>query len=71
MHVSSKKQPIEIKGRDNVLSVGRIFLYRKLIHVERINLLQDCAVILEVNVVCAVRFTQVVARGPKRNYARK
>jgi len=36
MHVSSDRDPVEIKGRDSVLSVGGIFLYRKLIHVEGI-----------------------------------
>jgi len=36
MHVSSEKGPVEIKGRDIVLSVGGLFLYRKLIHAEGI-----------------------------------
>jgi len=36
MHVSSDRDPIEIKGRDSVLSVGGILLYRKLIHAEGI-----------------------------------
>jgi len=36
MHVSLEKDPVEIKGRDSVLLVGGIFLYRKLIHVEGI-----------------------------------
>jgi len=36
MHVSSDRDLVEIKGRDSVLLVGGIFLYRKLIHVEGI-----------------------------------
>lgn len=36
MHVISVKEPVEIRGWDSVLSVGGIFLYRKLIHAEGI-----------------------------------
>ena len=67
MHVSSIRDLVEIKGRDNV----GIFLYRKLIHAEGINLLQDCTVISEVSVVSEVRITEVAAGGSRRNCARK
>jgi len=36
MHVNSDKDPVEIRGRDIVLSVGGSFLYGKLIHAEGI-----------------------------------
>ena len=36
MHVSSEKDPVEIKDRDIVLLARGIFLYRKLIHAEGI-----------------------------------
>ena len=36
MHVSLVRDPVEIRGRDNVLLVGGFFLYRKLIHAEGI-----------------------------------
>ena len=52
MHVNSDRDPFEIKGRDNVLSVGGIFLYRKLIHVEGNISLRDCAVISEFGELC-------------------
>jgi len=44
MHVYSKKDLVEIKDRDIVLSVGVIFLERKLIHAEGIRFLKDYAV---------------------------
>jgi len=36
MLVTSIKDLVEIRGRDNVVLVGGIFLYRKLIHAEGI-----------------------------------
>jgi len=36
MNVSLVSNPVEIRGKDNVLSVGDFFLYRKLIHAEAI-----------------------------------
>ena len=53
MHVSLEKDPVEIKGRDNVLSVGGTI---KETHPCRRNyLLQDCAVISEVSEQCERR----------------
>jgi len=45
MHVSSEKDPVEIKDRDIVLSFGGIFLYRKLIHAKGTRFFEDCAVL--------------------------
>jgi len=36
MHVSSVRDPVEIRGWDNILLVGGFFLYRKIIHAEGI-----------------------------------
>jgi len=36
MHASSIRDPIEIRGRDSLLSVGGFVLYRKLIHAKGI-----------------------------------
>ena len=53
MHVNSNKDPVEIRGRDIVLSVGGFFL--KETHPCRRNyLLQVCAVIFEPSEPCEV-----------------
>jgi len=44
MHVSSIRDPVEIRWRDNVLSVARIFLGEYSLHAEGILFLMDCAV---------------------------
>jgi len=36
MHVSSVRDPVEIRGSNNVLSIGEFFLYRKPIHAKGI-----------------------------------
>ena len=71
MHVSLVRDPIEIRGRDNVLSVGGFFIYRKLIHAKGIISFKTAQLLLIL--MCCVRgkFTQVVALDPRRNYARK
>ena len=50
MHVSSIRDPVEIRWRDNVLSVARIFLCEYSLHAEGILFLMDCAVGPEVTV---------------------
>jgi len=50
MHVSSVRDPVEIKWRDSVLSVARIFYYEYSLHVEGILFLKDCVVGSEVTV---------------------
>jgi len=50
MHVSSVKDPVEIRWRDSVLSVARIFLGEYSLHAEGILLLMDYAVGPEVTV---------------------
>ena len=40
MHVNSDKDPVEIKGKDNVLSVATIFPCEYLLHVEGIHSLR-------------------------------
>jgi len=71
MHVNSVRDPVEIRGKDNVLSVGGIFLYRKLIHAEGIISFRLAQSLL--SLMCCVRgeFTQVAALDARRNYARK
>ena len=71
MHVSSLRDRVEIRGRDNVLSVGGFFLYRKLIHAEGIISFRTAQLLL--SLMCCVRgkFTQVAALDPRRNCARK
>ena len=44
MHVSSDRDPVEIKCRDSVLSVSKIFLGEYSLHAEGILFLMDCAV---------------------------
>ena len=50
MHVSSVRDPIEIRWRDNVLSVARIFHCEYSLHAEGILFLKDCTVRPEVTV---------------------
>ena len=50
MHVSSVRDPVEIRWRDNVLSVVRIFLGEYSLHTKGILFLMDCAVGPEVTV---------------------
>lgn len=44
MHVSSVRDPVEIRWRDSVLSVAKIFLGEYSLHAEGILFLEDCAV---------------------------
>ena len=71
MHVSLVRDPVEIRGRDSVLSFGGFFLYRKLIHVEGIISFRIAQLLL--SLVSSVRgeFTQVAALDPGRNCPRK
>jgi len=50
MHVSLVRDPVEIRWRDSVLSVARIFLGEYSLHVEGMLFLMDCTVGLEVTV---------------------
>ena len=50
MHVSSARDPVEIKWRDNLLSVARIFYCEYSLHAEGILFRKDCAVGSEVTV---------------------
>ena len=44
MHVNSLRDQVEIRWRDNVLSVTRIFLGEYSLHAEGILFLEDCTV---------------------------
>ena len=44
MHVSSVRDPVEIRWRDSVLSVARIFLGEYSLHAEGILFLINCPV---------------------------
>ena len=50
MHVSSVKDPVEIRWRDSVLPVSRIFLGEYSLDAKEILFLMDCAVGPEVTV---------------------
>ena len=50
MHVSSVKDPVEIRWRDSVLSIVKIFFGEYSLHAEGILFLMDCAVGPEVTV---------------------
>ena len=50
MHVSSVRDPVEIRWRDSVLSVVRIFYCEYSLHAEGIVFLKDCTVGSEVKV---------------------
>ena len=71
MHVSSVRDPIEIRGRDNVLLVGGFFLYRKLIHAEGIISFRIAQLLLSLVFSVRGEVTQVAALDPMRNCARK
>ena len=45
MHVYSEKDPIEIKVKDNVLSVACVFSKRKLMHVVKDLIIEDYVVL--------------------------
>ena len=46
MHVYSEKDLVEIKVKDNVLSVACVFSWRKLMHAVKDLILEDCAVLV-------------------------
>ena len=71
MHVSSIRDPVEIRGRDSVLLVGGFFLYMKLIHGE--GNISFRFVYLFLIQVSSVRweFTQLEALDLGKNCARK
>lgn len=71
MHVSSVRDPIEIEGRDNVLSVVGFFLYRKLIHAEGIISFRFVQLFLSQVSIGRWELTQVEALDPRKNCARK
>ena len=50
MHVSSVRNPVEIRWRDGVLSVARTFLGEYSLHAEVILFLMDCTFGLKVRV---------------------
>ena len=50
MHVSSVKDPVEIRWTDNVLSIARIFLGEYSLHAKGILFLKDFTVGLEVTI---------------------
>ena len=50
MHVSSFRDPVDIRWRDSVLSVARIFLGEYSLHAKGILFLEDCIVGPEVTV---------------------
>ena len=69
MHVSLDKDPVEIREGTMYYQLDEYFSYKGSSSMMRIYLLQVCAVISEVSVVCEVRITQVAAGGPKKNCA--
>ena len=69
MHVSFFKDPIEIREGTLYYQLDEYFSYKESSSMMRIYLLQVCAVISEVSVVCEVRITQVGAGGPKKKCA--
>ena len=71
MHVSSVRDPVEIRGRDNVLSVRGLFLYRKLIHAEGIISFRIAQLFQRLVLCVREEFTQLAVRGARRIYARK
>ena len=71
MHVSSDRDPVEIRGWDNVLSVVGIFHGGYLLHAEGIHSLV-IAQLLQSLVSCVKgQFTQVATLDPRRNCVRK
>jgi len=71
MHVSSVRDPVEIRGRDSILSVGGIFLYRKLIHAEGIISFRIVQLLLSLVSSARGESTHVAALDPRRKCARK
>lgn len=47
MHVSSDKDPVEIRWRDSVLSVARIFHYEYILHEKVIHSLEIVQLLLQ------------------------
>ena len=45
MHVYSEKELVEIKVKDSVLSVAHVLSKRKLMHVVKDLILEDCVVL--------------------------
>ena len=66
MHGNSDRDPVEIREGTIYYQLDEYFSYKGSSSMMRIDLFQVCVVILEVNVVCEVRITQVVAGGPRK-----
>ena len=66
MHVSSDKDPVEIKEGTMYYQLDEYFSYKGSSSMMRIYLLQVCVVISEVSVMCEVRITQVAVGGPTK-----
>ena len=64
MHVYSEKDPFAIKVKDSVLSIAFVFSKRKLMHVVKDLILEDCAVLKEI-------IHLVEGESSTRNSARK
>ena len=71
MHGSSDKDPVEIREGTMYYQLDEYFSYKGSSSMMRIYLLEVCAVISEVNVVCEVIIAQVAVGGPRRKCARK
>ena len=69
MHVSYVRDPAVIREGTVYYQLDEYFSYKGSSSMMRIYLLQVCAVISKVSVVCEVRITQVAAGGPRKNYA--
>ena len=69
MHVSSDRDPVEIRKGTMYYQLDEYFSYKGSSSMMRIYLLQVCAIISEVSVVFEVRITKVVAGGPRKNCA--
>ena len=71
MHVSSVRDPVEIRWRGSVLSGSGIFHCEYLWHVEGINSLEIAQLLLQFS-ECVMRpITQVASLDPKKNCASK
>jgi len=71
MHVNSDRDLVEIRWRDNVLSVAGISNCEYLLHAEGIHSLEIAQLLLQFS-ECVMRpITQVASLDPKKNYARK
>ena len=71
MHVSSDRDPVEIRWRDSVLSFAGIFHCEYLLHAEGILSLRIAQLLLQVLWVWWGQFTHVASLDPKKNYPRK